>query len=46
VLVVLYLPRGLAGFAHDLSDRLVARFNAWRSKGAAGQPANKVQPAE
>src|SRR5277367_2367304 len=46
VLVVLYLPRGLAGFAHDLSDRFVARFNAWRSKGAAGQPANKVQPAE
>jgi urea transport system permease protein len=25
VLVVLYLPRGLAGLAHDLVDRLVAR---------------------
>jgi len=25
VLVVLYLPRGIAGLAHDLVDRLVAR---------------------
>jgi urea transport system permease protein len=25
VLVVLYLPRGIAGFAHDLIDRLIAR---------------------
>ena len=25
VLVVLYLPRGIAGFAHDLVDRIVTR---------------------
>jgi urea transport system permease protein len=25
VLVVLYLPRGLAGLAHDFIDRLLAR---------------------
>ena len=46
VLVVLYLPRGLAGFAHDLVDRFVARFNGWRLKPADGQQSNKVQPAE
>ena len=28
VLVVLYLPRGLAGLAHDLIDRLLARRKA------------------
>jgi urea transport system permease protein len=28
VLVVLYLPRGLAGLAHDLVDRLLARRKA------------------
>ena len=46
VLVVLYLPRGLAGFAHDLVDRFVARFNGLRLKPANGQQSNKVQPAE
>ena len=46
VLVVLYLPRGLAGFAHDLVDRFVALVNGWRPKPAGGQRANKVQPAE
>jgi urea transport system permease protein len=25
VLVVLYLPRGIAGLAHDLADRIVTR---------------------
>jgi urea transport system permease protein len=46
VLVVLYLPRGLAGLAHDLSDRFVARINAARSKAAGAQQPNGVQPAE
>lgn len=45
VLVVLYLPRGIAGFAHDLIDRLIVR------KPAAPAPALRVndpssQPAE
>ena len=44
VLVVLYLPRGLAGLAHDLSDRFVARINAARSK-TAGAEAAKPCPA-
>jgi hypothetical protein len=43
---VLYLPRGLAGFGHDLVDRFLNRFNASRLKTTAGQPANKIQPAE
>jgi urea transport system permease protein len=34
VLVVLYLPRGLAGLAHDLIDRLLARRNT-PSRGTA-----------
>jgi hypothetical protein len=42
----LYLPRGLAGLAHDLSDRLVARVNAARPKAAGAQQPNGVQPAE
>jgi len=46
VLVVLYLPRGLAGFGHDLVDRFVNRFNASRLKTAAGQQAKEIQPAE
>ena len=46
VLVVLYLPRGLAGFAHDLVDRFVARFNGLRLRPANEQQSNKVQPAE
>ena len=46
VLVVLYLPRGLAGFAHDLSDRFIARINAARSKTVGAQQPNGVQPAE
>ena len=40
------LPRGLAGFAHDLADRFVARVNGWRSSATGSQQANKVQPAE
>jgi urea transport system permease protein len=46
VLVVLYLPRGLAGFAHDLCDRFVARVSGARAKAAGAQQANGVQPAE
>ena len=46
VLVVLYLPRGLAGFAHDLVDRFVARFNGLQLRPANEQQSNKVQPAE
>jgi urea transport system permease protein len=46
VLVVLYLPRGVAGFAHDLGDWFVDRVSASRSKAVDGQQANKVQPAE
>lgn len=46
VLVVLYLPRGLAGFAHDLVDWFVSRFNASRPSTAAVRRANGVQPAE
>jgi urea transport system permease protein len=46
VLVVLYLPRGLAGFAHDVSDWFVSRVGASRPKTAASQQANGVQPAE
>ena len=46
VLVVLYLPRGLAGFAHDLVDRFVTRFNGLRLRPANEQQSNKVQPAE
>jgi urea transport system permease protein len=30
VLVVLYLPRGIGGFAHDLVDRIVTRKPAAR----------------
>ena len=45
VLVVLYLPRGLAGFGHDIVDRVLNRLNASRLK-TAGQPANEIQPAE
>ena len=39
VLVVLYLPRGLAGLANDLSDRVLARLSAaWdRAKTATKQ---------
>ena len=47
VLVVLYLPRGLAGLAHDLGDRFVARINAARSQdrrraAAEGRPAGGI----
>src|ERR1700678_1217287 len=45
VLVVLYLPRGLAGFGHDIVDRFLGRLNASRLK-TVGQPANEIQPAE
>ena len=38
VLAVLYLPRGLAGVAGDLTDRLIARFRR--------EPARKIVPAE
>src|SRR6202047_4645790 len=34
VLVVLYLPRGFAGLAHDLVDRFLARGKAARSQNA------------
>src|ERR1700744_3547435 len=40
VLVVLYLPRGIAGFAHDLVDRLVAR-----KSGASSQPLRVSDPS-
>ena len=43
VLVVLYLPRGLAGFGQDLVDRFVNRFSASRLKTAAGQQAKEIQ---
>ena len=49
VLVVLYLPRGLAGFGHDIVDRFVNRLNASRLKtrGTAGQrnPAGGIRNA-
>ena len=32
VLVVLYLPRGLAGLANDLSDRVLGRLSAARDR--------------
>ncbi len=46
VLVVLYLPRGLAGLAHDVGDWFVSRVNASRPKATAAQQANGVLPAE
>ena len=47
VLVVLFLPRGLAGLAHDLADRLVDRLNAWRVEGnRRGRRAHASRPAE
>ena len=39
VLVVLYLPRGIAGLAHDLIDRVVAR----KARGAS--PVLRVRDA-
>ena len=42
VLVVLYLPRGLAGFAHDLADWFVARSMARVAKAAGARQANGV----
>lgn len=45
VLVVLYLPRGLSGLAHDLVDRVVARVGTARRKPAAIARSG-VQPAE
>jgi urea transport system permease protein len=46
VLVVLYLPRGIAGFGHDIVDRFLNHFGASRTKTVAGQPANEIQAAE
>jgi urea transport system permease protein len=46
VLVVLYLPHGLAGLAHDAVDRLDRRFGAKRSDIGVARGANRVQPAE
>ncbi len=46
VLVVLYLPHGLAGLAHDLIDRLLRRRTTERSRLDVAPRANGVQPAE
>jgi urea transport system permease protein len=46
VIVVLYLPHGLAGLAHDLIDRLVNRRGAERSQIDVASRRNGVQPAE
>ena len=44
VLVVLYLPRGLSGLAHDVADWFVAKINAGRRSAAVSR--RGVQPAE
>jgi urea transport system permease protein len=47
VMVVLYLPHGLAGLAHDLVDRIFRRRAAERSGLDVAPPrADGVQPAE
>jgi urea transport system permease protein len=47
VIVVLYLPYGLAGLAHDLIDRITGRRRAIRRVAAERpRPADGVQPAE
>jgi urea transport system permease protein len=47
VMVVLYLPHGLAGLAHDLVDRIFRRRAAERSGLEVAPPrADGVQPAE
>ncbi len=44
VLVVLYLPRGLAGIGHDLIDRFIAR--RWSAPGHSVSATDASQPAE
>jgi urea transport system permease protein len=46
VIVVLYLPHGLAGLAHDLIDRLLRRRTGQPARLDVGARANGVQPAE
>ena len=46
VIVVLFLPYGLAGLAHDLIDRIVGRRTAKRSDLAVTPRAGRAQPAE
>jgi urea transport system permease protein len=47
VLVVLFLPRGLAGLAHDGADWLLRRLGSLRTHAApVARAADRVQPAE
>jgi urea transport system permease protein len=46
VIVVLFLPYGLAGLAQDLIDRIVGRRSAKRSDLAVTPRAGRAQPAE
>src|SRR5262245_29006923 len=46
VVVVLFLPYGLAGLAHDFIDRIVGRRTARRSDLAVTPRAGRAQPAE
>jgi urea transport system permease protein len=47
VLVVLFLPRGLAGLAHDGADWLLRRLGSVRTHAApVARTADRVQPAE
>jgi urea transport system permease protein len=46
VIVVLYLPYGLAGLAHDLIDRIAGRRPVRRATADGARRADGVQPAE
>jgi urea transport system permease protein len=46
VLVVIYLPRGLAGLAHDAVDRILRRAATARAGAPVTRRADGMQPAE